>query len=270
MYSASLESVAASYTFELTGHETSHQVVSITGLAPVPAQINTNTAAGLDGAYFNSSRLTSRNIVITLKLNDPETVRRTLEQYFPTKAAVRFHYSAGGRTVYIDGYVETFECDLFSNNETAQISILCPQPMFKSSTLQSIILNADHHTRSFESVSANPTGIFIVASVAAAGGISGISFENTVTGDTLTINYAFRQMDRIQINTQQGEKEVVVLREVSGLHMEINLVSKIVDGSKFPQASAGAATFTYRVNGAADELNKASVVMYYNETFPGV
>lgn len=40
--------------------------------------------------------------------------------------------------VYIDGYVESFECDFFTSNEIAQISIICNDPYFRSVNKESI------------------------------------------------------------------------------------------------------------------------------------
>ena len=119
--------------YVLTGDEPVYQVIKIEGLNPPKAQINTTTIVGLDGAMFNSSKLESRNIVLTIRINgDVETNRQNLYQYFRTKEACTFYYTNQNRDVYIQGYVESVVCDLFSKSELAQISIICPSPYFKS------------------------------------------------------------------------------------------------------------------------------------------
>lgn len=118
---------------ELTQNESDFQIVNISGLNPSNAQINRSTVAGLDGSRFNSSKLEERNIVITLKLNgDIAQNRIRLYSYFNTKQWCKLYYQNELRNVYIEGWVETVEVDLFTNSETMQISIVCPNPYFKA------------------------------------------------------------------------------------------------------------------------------------------
>ena len=132
MYKAEIEN-AGGEVLTLTGNEPSWQILSITGLNPPNAQVNVTNIAGLDGAKFNSSKLNTRNIVIMLKLNgNVEANRQLLYRYFRTKEACKFYFKNENRDVFIAGYVETVECDLFSNGEILQASIICPYPYFKS------------------------------------------------------------------------------------------------------------------------------------------
>ena len=94
MYIAKIENSNGSI-LELTGNEENFQIVSITGLHPPEAQINVTTIAGLDGARFNSAKLNTRNLVITLRLNNnPEDNRHLLYKYFRTKEACTFYPKA--------------------------------------------------------------------------------------------------------------------------------------------------------------------------------
>ena len=115
MYTAKIENVNGEVML-LTNKESKYQVISITGLNPPKAQINTTPIVGLDGAKFNSSKLETRNIVITIRLNgDVEANRQALYNFFVTKKWCRFYYTNGSRNVYIDGYIDSVECDLFSS-----------------------------------------------------------------------------------------------------------------------------------------------------------
>ena len=79
---------------QLTNRESEFQVVSIIGLNPPNALINTTDIAGLDGAKFNSAKLETRNIVITLRINgDVEANRLRLYEMFCTKENCTFFYS---------------------------------------------------------------------------------------------------------------------------------------------------------------------------------
>ena len=61
---------------------------------------------------------------------DIETSRINLYKYISTGAWIRVFFKNCTRNVYIDGYVESFETDLFARTQVAQVSILCPAPAF--------------------------------------------------------------------------------------------------------------------------------------------
>ena len=130
-------------TIELGAPETSGLwVKSIKGIGPGKATINTTDMASSDGGIFNSARSEIRNITITLGLMEysddngnysVETVRRRLYKYFGKKNQLRIYINtdyAGGFTLYTDGYVESCEPNIFSKDETIDISIICPNPNF--------------------------------------------------------------------------------------------------------------------------------------------
>lgn len=116
-------------------------IKSVTGLGPSKATINTTELATTDGAFYNSARVTQRNIVFELMFvltengEDIETVRQKTYRYFPLKHPVRIDIETDNRTLSIDGYTESNEPDIFSNKEGAQISIICPDPFFYSNRI---------------------------------------------------------------------------------------------------------------------------------------
>lgn len=262
MYTAQIQNMSGE-VFMLTGNEAVYQVVSIIGLNPPKAQINTTTIFGLDGALFNSSKLETRNIVLTIKINgNIETNRQNLYKYFPTKQWVRFYYTNQNRNVYIDGYVESVECNIFDNGQKAQISILCPQPYFKSvdeiitdisNTLAafvfpfSINLNEPIPFSTFSSTmqatvyngSEGETGTIIEVDFQTA--VEELLIRNTLTGDEFTLEYSFEQNDRVIINTNKGEKSVTLMRNGTAT----NLFSALQKGSVFFQLEAGDNYFVY-------------------------
>lgn len=108
-------------------------VYSIDGLGPVTGTINMASLATADGGIFNSARLPCRNILMTLGLLFAETVeeaRHLSYRYFPVKKPVSLSIETDQRICDILGYVEANEINIFSQEETAQISILCPNPRF--------------------------------------------------------------------------------------------------------------------------------------------
>lgn len=123
-----------SITLTLSRPEESGMIITqIEGLGPGQATVNLTEMSTTDGALFNSARMSARNIVLSLKLMSKvlvEDIRLLTYKYFPLKKAVRLEFQLDRRHAYIDGYVESNEPDIFSNNETTQVSIRCPNPYF--------------------------------------------------------------------------------------------------------------------------------------------
>lgn len=110
-------------------------IKSIDGLGPSKATINAKELATADGSIFNSARLSARNIVIKLQFLGTPTIEDTRQmtyRYFPVKKKVSLLIETDNRIAKIDGYVEQNDPDIFSKNEGANISIVCPDPYFYS------------------------------------------------------------------------------------------------------------------------------------------
>ncbi len=110
-------------------------VTNITGLGPVGADINTVSYASRDGSVFASARVDNRNIVFSFLFlpsdgDSIEDVRQRSYKYFPVKSKVTLVFKTTNRNARIQGYVETNEPDIFSEQESTQISIICPDPYF--------------------------------------------------------------------------------------------------------------------------------------------
>lgn len=116
--------------------ESGFVVKSVTGLGPGTANINTTEVSTNDGGLYNSSRLSTRNIVITLGFlwtDSIEDVRQKSYKYFPIKKKLTLLIETDNRHAEIEGYVETNDPNIFSKEEGADISIICPNPFFYSS-----------------------------------------------------------------------------------------------------------------------------------------
>ena len=110
-------------------------VQEITGLGPAKANINSTELSTTDGSFYNSARLNSRNITMTLKfMHTPtiETVRQLSYKYFPVKKRIKLTVNTDNRSCEIYGYVEANEPNIFSNQSSTTISIVCPDPYFYS------------------------------------------------------------------------------------------------------------------------------------------
>lgn len=117
-----------------TENESGLLITSIDGLGPVKATINMTEIPTADGSIFNSARLTSRNIVIEALFTytgSIEEARHLTYKYFPVKSKVKIQVVTDERTVETEGYVESNEPDIFSEQTGCQISILCPSAYFE-------------------------------------------------------------------------------------------------------------------------------------------
>lgn len=262
----------------LTQNESDFQILSVRGLNPPNAQINTSKIAGLDGSKFNSSTMNERNLVIMIKLRgDIERNRIRLYSFFRSKEWCKFYYKNNSRDVYIEGYVESVECDLFSNKEIVQVSIICPNPYFKG--VEEIIDDISKSLAAFEfpfaididdpiefstvdnskitnifNDSESETGVIITIDVLST--ISTIQIKGTSRGETFTLDYNFVKNDRITIDTNKGEKSVSLLRNAA----TINLFSAVRKGSTFFQLDIGNNFFSYLID---DGINDSAVQIFF-------
>lgn len=124
-------SIAAAYADEV-------QIRGIEGLGPVKADLPSAPFYG-DGEYITGKRVPKRNIVLTVGLN-PDWVtqtlsdlRNTLYKYFMPKRWIRLEFTSTHLpTVFIEGYVESLEPNMFTQDPEMQVSIICPLPDFIS------------------------------------------------------------------------------------------------------------------------------------------
>lgn len=123
-----------SIKLSLTEPEKSGFIIrSITGLGPGKANINTSEVSTNDGSLFNSARVPSRNIVISVVYLWHDTIedaRQLSYKYFPIKRKVTLLIETDNRMAEIEGYVESNDPDIFSQEEGSDISIICPNPFF--------------------------------------------------------------------------------------------------------------------------------------------
>jgi hypothetical protein len=112
-------------------------VRNIDGLGPVKADILSTQFATGDGELFQGSSVGKRNIVMTLGFNPDweeqtmSSLRHQLYRYLLPKAWTKLRFFSDDMpTVDIEGYVESFEPNIFSQDPEVQVSIICPKPDF--------------------------------------------------------------------------------------------------------------------------------------------
>lgn len=258
--------------------ETSGIIIeSIDGMGPPKASINSNEVATIDGGIFTSARMQQRNLVFKLAMMfDPiiEDSRLRIYKYFPIKKQVMLDFVTDYRRAYCTGYVESNEPDIFSKHETAQVSIICPDPYFYERN-QEVVLFAGVHPL-FEFPFSNEsltdpllefgeirddnraiinykgdvdTGVFITCHVE-HGTAENLTIWNVGTREHMRIDtnkimrltgIQFSQGDDIEINTKIGEKYIRLLHD--GKYY--NIISCIEKDADWFQLTTGFNTFTF-------------------------
>lgn len=139
-------------------YKTGLAIANISGLGPAKANIYKTDMSTVDGSVYNSSRTDARNIVMTFVLmEDPsnsfienvEKIRLKVYKYFPIKKKVTLKFVTDSRSAEIDGYVETCDVSIFSSRQSMQVSIICPDPWFKSSSTDTAVFSDTNAQFSF-------------------------------------------------------------------------------------------------------------------------
>ena len=282
MYELRIENEFSEF-LQLTNNP-NYDVIAVDGLNPAAANINTAAVSGLDGTRFNSAQIGQRNIVITLNIKQPiEENRINLYQYFRVKHPIRIWYKNDTLSVYIDGYVESFENDFFTKLQKPQISIICPDPFFKSNT--ETILDFDTVASLFEfpfdieeegipfsELSEVTTTYFnagnvetgvVITFTATANGVKNPTFYNHKNNTFIGVDVTMQASDVITIDTRLGKKSIKLKRGAA----VTSLLNNRLSGSSWVVLEPGVNQISY----SADEGQSSLLVSVQNvQQFEGV
>ena len=271
-----------SIKLEMTRPEKSGFIISeVEGLGPVKSTFNTTKTAAQHGTKYNSSSLDQRNIVMHFifcetKTESIEDIRHKSYKYFPVDNKIEMIVETDKRVVKIEGYVESNEPNIYSNQEGCVVSILCPDPFFYS--MHTVKTTFSGYEPVFEfpfendsidepmlimSVMNNKTvekimydGDFstsIEITIHATGQASNISIYNVDTHEQMHINTdkiiaktgnSIIAGDTIVINTAQGNKSVTLIRDGAAIDI-FNCINRDAD---WFMLSKGLNVFAYKAD----------------------
>ena len=269
MYSLKVENDRGN-TLELTNNP-NYTVFKIEGLNPPKATINSSVNTTTDGSSINSVRMENRNIVIYATIEgNVEANRINLYKYFPVKKTVKIFFTNGTREVYISGTVELIECDLFSDKQVAQISIICPRPYFKNvddlvtmfsdvSKMFSFPFAIAKTGVEFSSISTNQRRSIINSGDIETGVVIKLFATGTVVNPVvydvlkrtqLRLNFTMIPSDTLVINTNVGEKSIELIRD----GVSYNALGYMAQDSTWFVVEAGDNVFTYDADSGNSNL----------------
>lgn len=210
-----------------------------------------------------------------------ESNRINLYKYFPPKRNVTLYFKNETRDVFIEGMVELIECDLFTNRQIAQISIICPKPFFRDveefntyfsdvSAKFEFPFSIAKEGIEFSSISTNvrktiinsgdvESGI-VIELFAAGGTVFRPVIYNVFEKTHIKLNYYMDQGDLIRINTNAGEKAIDLIKD----GVVTNLLGYLDMGSTWLTLKSGDNVFTYDCESGGSNLQIAfkSTLLY--------
>ena len=273
-------------------------IIKIDGIGPGKATVTKNDSKVYDGGTITSARLPSRNIKMEIQflwVNSIEDVRHKSYKYFPLKKPLTLIFETDTRTVEIEGVVESNEPDIFSSEESTNISIICPDPYFYSSGENArsrtefsginpmfeipsdIGYSNESLTEALTEISAlyvqsergimnyGEVDIGVVISIKPLAIVKGIlTISNVTLGQNMSFDLNkiktitendFHLGDELVINTLRGKKSVTLVREGKNY----NALSCIDTRTDWIYLTSGENTFTYYLDGEGIEDLQFSV-----------
>lgn len=260
-------------------------VREIDGLGPTSANINISDISGADGGEYNSARAETKNVTISLGfLNYPdiETIRQQTYKYFPLKKKVQITVETDNRIASIDGYVESNEPEIFSEEEGCSISIICPFPYWYSDDNITVFRGIDqlfefpyeneghdpvtvvgeyqnHRYRAINYTGDVDTGVTIM--LHCLGPVENITIVNTTVREVMTINtrniaalfnteFGLNTGDDVMISTVRGNRYITLYR--GGVFY--NILNTLPRGTQWVQVYKGENVFGYACEVGLDNL----------------
>lgn len=273
-------------------------IQKIEGLGPSKADINTGQLASTDGSLFASARVTERNIVVTLAMLFSPTIeaaRLRTYRFFPIKKNIKLIVETDTRIAEIIGYVESNEPDIFSEQETAQISIICPDPYFYEEATEETVFSGvqpvfefpfsneslDEDLLEFGEIRLDTRAVLnysgdmdtgITITLHALGPVTEISLFNVNSRESIKINTdkialvtgkSFDSGDDIILSTIKGNKYCHLLRN----GVRTNIISAINKDADWFQVSTGENIFSFTAKTGERNL---IVSFVYRNAYGGV
>ena len=273
-------------------------IIKIDGIGPGKATVTKNDSKVYDGGTITSARLPSRNIKMEIEflwVNSIEDVRHKSYKYFPLKKPITLIFETDTRTVEIEGVVESNEPDIFSSEESTNISIICPDPYFYASgdnarsktdfsginPMFEIPSDTGYSNESLTDALTEISTVFVqsergimnygevdigvVISIKPLAIVKGVlTISNITLGQNMSFDLNkiktitendFHIGDELVINTLRGKKSVTLVREGKNY----NALSCIDTRTDWIHLTSGEKTFTYYLDGDGIEDLQFSV-----------
>lgn len=245
-------------------------IVELEGLTDFEVVINTTVAGNSSGSKYNSSRTEERELPLSIMpRGDVEKNRIALYRYFVAEKPLKIFYKNGSRDVFIEGRVQKFGGSLFSEKETLDLSVLCPQPYWQSvseviADISDVLpafsfpFSIEEAGIQFSEIERGQDKVVINSGDVESGIIIELQAEGEVInpiiydayGGSFALNYTMQAGDLITINTYKGQKSVKLLRQGKETH----LFKYVADSPTWFSLEPGDNIFTYDTESGSELL----------------
>lgn len=269
---------------DMTTTANQYMTSKISGLNPPPGTVSTSLYAGMDGSYLNNAFIEKRNLVISFEMRGVGIEKRRHALYRVVKPSryIKVFYKTSGIDVYTEGYVETCEIDNFTNKINGQISILCPDPYWYSSSAihacysrvsggfifpfpqsdEPFILGSYSTTDNIEILNDGDETGFIIQ-IEALDTATTPTIYNADTGEYLQIKGEIQRGDIITISTKTGNKTITLTRN----GVDSNIINQLVAGSTWLTLREGLNTFHVQ---AVRNVKNLKITLMHTNAYLGV
>lgn len=281
--------------------DTGFLVTSVTGLEYPDIELSAEDNSNYDGAKINRVRVSTRNIVMNITFYEDnkeklsvEDLRWKLQSYFLPKMPLIFIAINEHGSFYVLGYVESSEINIFTNMESAQISILCEDPYFRIKdenlftelSMVKPLFEFPFPTEGNDEVEfgeiksypsteidykgQNISGVLLTVEI--LGTVSGLKINNTTRKETIAINdekltdivlSTYHKGDVLQINTEKGKKYAYLIRD----GVTYNILNACLPVRNWPQLQMGINSLTYSTN---EKVNNVRIFIEYETKLLGI
>jgi Phage tail protein len=258
----------------------------ITGLNPPDVNLFIGDYSR-DGGIYQGRRVGNRNVVITMDLNPNPALGETISglremlykafvdpQVDADYIKLKF-YDELGRVLYLYGYTEKFETEIFDIETMAQISIICPDPYIRDNT-ETVMSHATGWTTvNFNYQGTAETGFDVRIHLTTNASKLHLT-NNSVTDDPASPDYykgrmiftkAFSNGDVVRVCTVRGRRKATV--QAGGAGPEVSIVGSL--DPKSPWMELHSQSNVMRVYGTDTDNIIASVrEVRYTQAYWGI
>lgn len=178
-----------------------------------------------DGGVYGGRRVPPRSLTITMGLNpnyvDDETVdglrlllyKAFMDPFVGDDGLSLILHDDVRDDRFVQGYVDKFDGDIFSDDTTAQISMRCPNPYIQD--VDTTDLTASGPTFPFTYEGSAETGMIITAEMTVGAALVTLDLNGT----KMFLDYTFLDNDIVTVDTRRGQRRIQVTR--SGVTTDI-------------------------------------------------
>ena len=256
---------------DMTTTANQYMTSKIEGLSPPPGTISTSGYAGMDGSYLN-------NAFIGI-----EKRRHELYKVVKPSRYIKIYYKTASIDVFAEGYVESCEVQNFEQFTTGQISIICPDIYWYSTTSQMACYSqitggftfpfptetnpepftlGKYNTQNIMEITNDGDETGFTLEIEATDDVRSPTLYNADTDEYLQITGDLQAGDIITVTTKTGNKTVTLNRG----GVKTNIINRLVSGSTWLTLREGKNHFYLRGTG----LNNLKVRIVHTNAYLGV